>query len=198
MKEVWFIRHAESASNAGQSTSDSALIPLTENGKLQAETLASSIVKKPDLIIHSKFLRTFETATPTIFKYPSVPVEILPLHEFDFLAKDRCFNSTAEQRKPMVLDYWNKNDPDYVDGDGAESFNSFVSRVISSLNVIESKDEKFIVVFTHGHVIRAIWNYFLTPNQSLKMDQFKAFSAQFPVANTGIFKAQYYQNEWLL
>ena len=41
MKHVWFIRHAESASNAGSKTSDSATIPITDLGQKQAEELAN-------------------------------------------------------------------------------------------------------------------------------------------------------------
>lgn len=129
MKEVWFIRHAESASNAGLKTTDSVAIPITGFGAKQAEALASLINRKPELIIHTKFLRTLQTAAPTISKFSDVPVEILPLHEFDFLAKEKCIDLNAEQRKPMVQAYWTKANADYVDGEGAESFNAFYNRL---------------------------------------------------------------------
>lgn len=162
MKEIWFIRYAESASNAGLKTTDSEKIPITELGTKQAEELVKTIDREPDLIIYTKFLRTLQTAAPTIEKFSDVPVEILPLHEFDFLAKENCTDLNVEQRKPMVQAYWNRSDADYVDGKGAESFNTFYSRVIESLKAIESREEKFILVFTHGHVIRAIRHYFST------------------------------------
>lgn len=190
MKEVWFIRHGESASNVGLKTSDTGTIPITEFGVQQAEALAKQINKKPDLIIHSNFLRTLQTAKPTIEKYPDVPIEVLPLHEFDFLARSRCIDLNIEQRKPMVKAYWERCNPEYIDGDGAESFNAFIDRIIDSLKIIEAKDEKFIVVFTHGHVIRAIYHYFNTKKEPIDMYQFKEFSKNFIVHNTEIFRAQ--------
>lgn len=50
MKRLRLIRHAESAANAGLATTAPNSIPLTENGQLQARTLADSITSAPDLI----------------------------------------------------------------------------------------------------------------------------------------------------
>jgi hypothetical protein len=52
----------------------------------------------------------------------NVPVEIWPLQEYDFLSPTTCVNTTIHERKPMVMNYWSKCDPDLVHGDGAESF----------------------------------------------------------------------------
>ncbi len=196
MKEIWFIRHAESASNAGFKTSDSATIPITKLGQKQAEEVAKLIDKSPDLIIHSKFLRTLQTAKPTIEKYPDIPIEVLPIHEFDFLARSKCVDLNAEQRKPMVQAYWERNDPEYIDGDGAESFIGFTERIIATLKSLELKEERFILVFTHGHVIRAIHQYFDTQKEILDMQKFKEFSKDFMVRNTEIFKTQFSNNGW--
>lgn len=196
MKEVWFIRHAESASNAGLKTSDSATIPITEFGHQQAEELAHFIDKKPDIIIHSKFLRTLQTAKPTIEKYPVVPVEILPLHEFDFLAKSKCVDLNAEERKPMVKAYWERCDPEYIDGDGAESFSGFTERIKESIERIENLKADFILVFTHGHVIRAICQYMNKGDMSMRA--YIEISKHLPVHNTEIFQASFCNKNWVL
>nr|WP_199159172.1 histidine phosphatase family protein [Pedobacter sp. ASV2] len=159
IKNVWFIRHAESVANVGLPTSDFGEIGLTIKGFEQADTLAHGINKTPDLIVVTPFLRTQQTAKALIEKYPNVPTEIWPLQEYQFLAQQYCINSTIKQRKPHVDDYWQKCDPEYVQGDGAESFAQFRNRVIKGINDLERRSERFIIVFAHGHVIRAICQY---------------------------------------
>nr|WP_068891044.1 phosphoglycerate mutase family protein [Pedobacter panaciterrae] len=51
IKDVWFIRHAESLANAGLPTSYFGEIGLTIRGIEQAEALANEINKTPDLIV---------------------------------------------------------------------------------------------------------------------------------------------------
>lgn len=52
-KKVVLIHHGESVANAGFPTSDPASIPLTEDGRLQAEQIAEKMKIVPDLIIVS-------------------------------------------------------------------------------------------------------------------------------------------------
>lgn len=167
MKKVWFIRHGESEANAGLPTSFPDQITLTAKGIEQAKELATSLVEKPDLIITSKYIRTQQTADPAIHKFKDVPVEVWPLHEYDFLSPESCVNTTVEQRKPLVQNYWRNCDATFVDGPGAESFYEFKKRVLDCVHRLESNPNDFIIVFAHGHVIRAIWQYFLTKNKTI-------------------------------
>ena len=74
-KNVLFIRHSESVANAGKKTSDPALIEITDLGKKQAIGIANAIEYPPELIITSPYLRTKQTALPTIKKYPNAKHE---------------------------------------------------------------------------------------------------------------------------
>lgn len=121
------IRHAESAAQTGVASSDAALIPLSEKGREKATQFASQLMKS-DLIVVSPFIRTRQTAQPLIDLYPEVPVEEWAVQEFTYLAPKRCRDMTAGQRDPMVREYWERQDPAYVDGTGAESFNQFIRR----------------------------------------------------------------------
>ena len=71
-----FIRHGQSTGNAGLPCHDLARIELTELGWQQARSAAASWTETPSLIVTSPFLRTEQTATPTVARFPNVPVEV--------------------------------------------------------------------------------------------------------------------------
>lgn len=199
MKRIWFIRHAESAANAGLPTTSPDSIPLTEKGLQQAEELAKLITAPPNLFVMTRHIRTQQTAKPVLEKFPQVPTAIWPLHEFDFLSPEQCTGTTVEQRKPWVTEYWQQCDPDFVHGVGAESFAAFKSRVITSLTRLEASPYDFIIIFAHGHVMRAIWQYLATGhsvNDKEAMQHFRDIMSKLPVPNTTIFKANFHNGAW--
>lgn len=159
-KKVWFIRHGESTANARGISSDPALISLTQAGFAQAEQIVGYFSVAPDLIITSPFVRTFETVGPLLKRYPETPCEEWPVHEFTYISPKRCTNTTMDDRKPLVEQYWQRNDPYYCDGDGAESFNDMFQRAKLCLSRLSQRNESFIAVFTHGQFMSAIkWIY---------------------------------------
>ena len=151
----WLVRHGESAANAGIATTDPATIPLTPAGRSQAEKLAATL-EQPDLIVVSPYLRTRQTAEPTISRFPDVPVEVWPVQEFTYLSPERCIGTTAEQRRPMVEGYWHRCDPGHDDGAGAESFSAMLDRVKGLRERLAAHPADSIVVFTHGQIMQAL------------------------------------------
>ena len=112
--------------------------------------------ERGDLIVVSPFVRTRQTAEPLRQKYPDVPVEEWPVQEFSFLDADRCADTTQEERRPLAEAYFARNDPDYVDGKDAESFNQLLARVDDMLTRLRAlPGENKTVVFTHGNFMRA-------------------------------------------
>jgi broad specificity phosphatase PhoE len=199
MKRVWFIRHAESEANAGLPSSCPSLIPLTQKGEEQAQTLSDQITEAPGLFIISPYIRTQQTAKPIIEKFPGAPTEIWPIQEYDFLSPAICIDTTVEQRKPMVNDYWQHCQANYVHGEGAESFVLFKTRVTACIKRIEADHHDFIIVFTHGHFIRAAWQYFLTGNTIIDnslMRNYKDLMISLTIHNTVIFKAGFDGHNW--
>ncbi|WP_367161082.1 phosphoglycerate mutase family protein (plasmid) [Kozakia baliensis] len=85
----------ESAANAGGATFDPGDIPLSARGEAQARDLANRLTEAPDLIVHSPFLRTYQTAAPTIARYPDAPVVVWPIQEFTYLSPMRCAGTTG-------------------------------------------------------------------------------------------------------
>lgn len=157
-KNVLFIRHSESVANAGKKTSDPALIEITNLGKKQAIDIANAIEYPPELIITSQYLRTKQTAFPTIKKYPNAKHEEWLVHEFTYLSPLKCKDTTAEDRKNFVHEYWLKNDPFLIDGEGAESFANLIDRSRATIEKLIQVKYDRIAVFSHGQFIGAmIW-----------------------------------------
>jgi broad specificity phosphatase PhoE len=186
--KVFLIRHAESESNTGGKTSDPETISITQKGRAQALELTSKITEAPDLIIVTSYIRTTQTATPLIEKFPAVKVETWPLHEFTFLSSGLCQNMNSKDRMPMVNEYWEKRDSDFVHGIGAESFNQFIRRIQECVRRLSSMNEDFVTVFTHGHVIRAI-RLLADCNQSeISMRLYRDSIPKLPIYNSEIFE----------
>jgi 2,3-bisphosphoglycerate-dependent phosphoglycerate mutase len=159
MALVWLIRHGESEANAGFPTDEQANIKITERGYQQAQQVASCFSQKPSLIVTSPFLRTKQTAQPTIDRFSSTPQVEWQVEEFNYLATARRKNTTLAERKPMAEEYWQRNDPFYVDGEGAESFAEMMSRVYNLQKQIQDIKEEFVAIFTHGMFMRAfLWS----------------------------------------
>ena len=191
MKEVRLIRHAESLANAGDATSTPRDIPLSEKGHLQAKTLADSIVDRPELIVLSPYIRTEQTARPLLARFPDCPVECLPVQEFTYLAISRCRNTTHEQRKPLVEEYWSKCDPFYSDGDQAESLAELVNRARAFLRRVPEMEGELIFVFTHEQFIETVVWEVSHPGHAVDgefMTEFRKFCASFAIPNTAVLK----------
>jgi broad specificity phosphatase PhoE len=191
-RQVWFIRHAQSCANAGLATTHPTDITLTEKGQNQALAIAQKIESAPDLIVTSPYVRTLETAQPTLAKFPNAEHAEWPIQEFTFLSPARCRGTTTAERLPWVKEYWARADPDYNDGDGAESFRVFVERVRDAWNTAQdSALGEFVLLFSHGQFMSAL-NWQLQNGwcgvDGESMLEFHRFHREFPVANGGVLK----------
>lgn len=157
MKEIWLVRHCESTSNAGHITISPSSIPLTEKGWKQAALLSNSFDIAPDLIVTSPYLRTHQTSTYIRDKFPHVPHEEWPVQEFTYLSSKRYANTTNLERQPSVKEYWSKCDPFFSHGEGAESFIDLIGRIDTTIEKIKTRQEKYLVIFTHGQFIKTFW-----------------------------------------
>jgi hypothetical protein len=92
------------------------MIPLSETGKQQADVVAQSFDRSPDLIVTSPFLRARHTAVPTTERFPSVPVTHWPVEEFTYLGRLHGRRTTGLERRPLV---------DAATADDMRRFNGF-------------------------------------------------------------------------
>ena len=151
-----FIRHGESTGNAGVPCRDLATIELTEHGHEQARQVAASWTQAPALIVTSPYTRTRQTAAPTIARFPGVPVEVWPIEEFTYLQPARWNGTRSAERMPHLERYWSAADPDYCDGEGAESFATLLRRCEAALARLAAMPVASpVYVFGHGQFIQA-------------------------------------------
>ena len=152
-----FIRHGQSTGNAGMPCHDLATIELTEKGWNQARQVAADWTETPSLIVTSPFLRTQQTAAPTIERFPNVPVEVWPIEEFTYLQPSRWNGTLAADRAPHLLRYWGEANPAYCDGEGAESFGALLRRAEAALGRLAALPSPGpVYVFSHGQFIQAV------------------------------------------
>jgi broad specificity phosphatase PhoE len=194
MVTVWFIRHGESESNAGLPTSDPASVPLTVAGHRQAKRVCQAFAKAPSLFVTSPYLRTKQTAQPSLARFTGVPHAEWPVHEFTYLAPAQCRNTTFQERAPMKRAYWERCDPRYVDGDGAESFAQLMRRIRQMHVDLQQSGADFIAVFTHGLFLRAALWAWLTgsfESEPEQMGRFRSFASGFDIPNAALLEAQF-------
>lgn len=178
---VYWVRHGESAGNAGLPTSDHTAIPLTDKGREQAAALAAGWQVEPDYIFMSPFTRAVETARPTIERFPQATVRTFTdLQEFTYLSPATCVNTTKDERRPRVDRYWQVCDPCYVDGEGAESFAQLVERCKHFIRMaLYPPIDSTIFVFSHMLCLLCMQDLLKNPTLSLekRMRRFRSLPA---------------------
>ena len=185
-REVWWIRHAESLGNAGTRTPQPGTFSLSERGATQAAELGQWFGRRPALIVTSPFTRARETAAPIIARHGGCAFAEWPVQEITYLAPARCADTTEAERAPMAREFWERNDPHYVDGPGAESFAEFIARADDALDRARKSAAQFIAIFTHGHFMRGIiWRALhpALPVDADTMRMFQHFTHALPVPN---------------
>jgi len=193
-----FIRHGQSTGNAGIPCHDLSGIELTELGRQQSREMAASWTETPDLIVTSPFLRTQQTAAVTIERFPDVPVEVWPIQEFTYLQPSRWNGTLSSERMPYIERYWAAADPEFYDGDGAESFTTMLSRVRASLDRLETLPaESLIYVFSHGQFIQAVRSLVLDSELSDREKMQKFWGKGSPaIANAGQVEMECREGNW--
>ncbi len=152
-----FIRHGQSTGNAGIPCHDLSGIELTELGRRQSREVTASWAEAPELIVTSPYIRTQQTAAPTIERFPNVPVEVWPIQEFTYLQPSRWNGTLSAERMPHIERYWAEADPEFCDGEGAESFSTVLRRAEAALERLAAMPEGALVyVFSHGQFIQAV------------------------------------------
>jgi 2,3-bisphosphoglycerate-dependent phosphoglycerate mutase len=181
-----FIRHAQSTGNVGVPCGDLSQIELTERGRQQAVDLSKAWVKSPTLIVTSPYLRTQQTAQPTIERFSDVPVEIWSIQEFTYLEPARWNGTLPADRRPHIDAYWNTADPEYCDGQGAESFGDLLRRVENTLErLAELPSSANVLVFAHSQFIQALRICILhrSETDAQKMQLFRESREKFLIRN---------------
>jgi broad specificity phosphatase PhoE len=189
---TWLVRHGQSAANAGLPAVGHADTPLTELGRSQAREVAQRVDRRPDLLIVSPFLRAHETAQPIRERWPDVPSEVWPIQELTYLSPERCRGTTAATRRPWIEAYWQRCDPDYLDGPDAECFRAFMGRLSDFHRRLSALASPFVIAVGHGQFFRAyLWgrdeDFATTPQ---RMRDYRLAETARPMANGEVIELQ--------
>ena len=200
-KEVWFIRHGESVSNANLPTTHPAASELTEKGHREAEYVAQAFDKKPDLIVVSPYIRARQTAVPTINRFDPINVVEWPIYEFSYLHPEKYKGTTGEERWPAARSYWQRMDPLENEGGEGESFAELLARVQEMETLLWQTPESFVALFSHGLFLRAFLWMALSDFQeatSTTMERYLNFSRGISMPNGSILKTRFEANGRIL
>jgi broad specificity phosphatase PhoE len=169
---LWLIRHGECLSNTGVTSARPHESALTAKGKLQAVEVARHIVHKPDLLVISMAKRSQDTALPIIERWPDVETQIWPIQELVYLNPSEYHRYTPAERKYAVQAYWQRNDPEFFSGEGAESFADFIARIDYFHQAVKNQ-KGYVVVVGHGMFFLAyqlcLQHGFVATNQLMKL-----------------------------
>jgi len=159
LKYLDIVRHGSSLTNGGEYWADGpATIPLTREGKRQAQEFADRWEQRPDLIVCSNFVRSIQTATPLARKFglPLLPLKML--REFTYWDIKLTKEDHQRDRKAEADAYWGRLDVfEKKGGANAESFVEFIARVSEFRQRVEGEKTQFknCVAVGHGHFMHA-------------------------------------------
>jgi broad specificity phosphatase PhoE len=194
--QIWWIRHGESDSNAGARTASAAAPVLTELGWQQARAVPSAFERAPDLVVTSPFIRTKQTAQPLLERFPRVCQEEWPIQEFTELSFANRNGTSGLERLPLLEEYWSRLDPDYLDGEGAETFRDLITRVEATVERMR-RLEGFTAIFGHGLFMRAmLWWLLAQPERvdGAAMRRYALFHDSLWIPNCAIVRMQVQQD----
>lgn len=206
-REAIFIRHGQSLANIGQWRGGFAEAPLTALGEEQARALAETWAFTPCRIMVSPYVRTRQTAAPTIARFPDVPVEFWDIHEFTFWDPAFWGEIRPEDDLEEVARYWRVADPEYrhgseAEGTRAETFAELLERTEETLKKLEAMEcDAPVLLFTHGHFMQALRHTLKWPQwtKAEKMANFYAYDQEYRVMNTELIRVVWdEQQKWQL
>lgn len=160
--DILIIRHGQTAWNTQKRLQGHSDIPLNENGRLQAVTLAEILRDEPlDAIFSSDLQRAYQTA------YEIAKIHNLPVHQ-DRSFRERCYgicegmkDGEIREAYPESYKAWYAADPDHFFPDGerkTESPRQFHHRAVNAIReAVTRYPGKKIAIVTHFGVIETAY-----------------------------------------
>ncbi|MCZ4063973.1 histidine phosphatase family protein [Oxalobacter aliiformigenes] len=160
--DILIIRHGQTAWNTQKRLQGHSDIPLNENGRLQAVTLAKILRDEPlDAIFSSDLQRAYQTA------YEIAKIHNLPVHQ-DRSFRERCYgicegmkDGEIREAYPESYKAWYAADPDHFFPDGerkTESPRQFHHRAVNAIREVATRyPGKKIAIVTHFGVIETAY-----------------------------------------
>ena len=189
MKQLLFVRHAQSVTNAGGITMERDVVPLTPLGIQQAEELAAALNIKPSRVLVSRLLRAQQSAEPFCAHFGLQPEIWSCLDEFSMIDLKLIAGYTREQRTPVAEGYWAESDPHKRIGVEADTFLEFHARVAEFHSRMHELPDA-TVIFGHSTWFSLlVWRLLgHSAEDGPGMARFRRFLLGLPVPNGSLYR----------
>lgn len=157
MTEIIIIRHGETEWNKTGRFQGHSDVPLSAEGRAQAEALGRYLaLNHVDAIYASDLIRAMETAAPLAARFGLTVTPDPLLRELNFGAwEGRSFNDVNAEHSDAMKQFY--NDPEHADIPESEPFPVFQKRVAGRVReIVRAHQGKRIVIVSHGASIRIL------------------------------------------
>ena len=157
MTEIIIIRHGETEWNQSGRFQGHSDVPLSEEGRAQAEALGRNlIVDQVDAIYASDLMRAMETAAPLAARFGLKVIADPLLRELNFGAwEGRSFTEVNADSPDTMKEFY--RDPERAAIPESEPFPDFQKRVAGRVREIAAAEcGKRVVIVSHGASIRIL------------------------------------------
>ena len=157
MTEIIIIRHGETEWNQTGRFQGHSDVPLSVEGRAQAEALGRNLaLDHVDAIYASDLIRAMETAAPLAARFGLTVTPDPLLRELNFGAwEGRSFNDVNAEHSDAMKQFY--NDPEHADIPESEPFPVFQKRVAGRVReIVRAHQGKRIVIVSHGASIRIL------------------------------------------
>lgn len=157
MTEIIIIRHGETEWNQSGRFQGHSDVPLSEEGRAQAEALGRNlIVDQVDAIYASDLIRAMETAAPLAARFGLKVIADPLLRELNFGAwEGRSFTEVNADSPDTMKEFY--RDPEQAAIPESEPFSDFQKRVAGRVREIAAAEcGKRVVIVSHGASIRIL------------------------------------------
>ena len=157
MTEIIIIRHGETEWNKTGRFQGHSDVPLSVEGRAQAEALGRHLaLDHVDAIYASDLIRAMETAAPLAARFGLTVTPDPLLRELNFGAwEGRSFNDVNAEHSDTMKRFY--NDPEHADIPESEPFPEFQKRVAGRVReIVRAHQGKRVVIVSHGASIRIL------------------------------------------
>lgn len=197
VKKIYFVRHGEAEGNVGGFT-QTLTTPLTEYGRSQAKRVAERFRALPvEVVLASHMDRAQDTAS-YIAVEKGLTVETTEFfHEVMRPTSLRGASHESEAYKDFLsIEAEHYEDPDWRFEDG-ENFSDILARVTEGVSMLEQRSEHYVVIVSHGRLMRFLVSYLLHKKQLTPAIEYMTATSM-RAHNTGVTLFECKGTEWTL
>jgi probable phosphoglycerate mutase len=152
------LRHGETDWNVDARIQGQLDIGLNDEGRAQAELLASALIEEPITAIYCSDLSRARATAEALSRATGLPLQLdAGLRERDFGVFQGRTVSEIERDHPLLALRWRLREPDFAP-EGGETLNEFFERCVTTAVAIATRHpDQTIAVVSHGGVLDCLY-----------------------------------------